>query len=77
MPRTELKYGRGYKIVQSVILASLLFHCISSFSILFSLFFCFGDCVILLCSNFSVCTFSRYPSASGMISHDFFRVSIS
>ena len=41
MAGTELKYGRGYKIVQSVILASFLFHCISSYSVLFSLFFLF------------------------------------
>jgi len=48
MAGTELKYGRGYKIVQSVILVSFLFLYISSYFILFSLFFCFRDCVILV-----------------------------
>ena len=53
MAGTELKYGRGYKIVQSVILASFLFHCISSYSVLFSLFFFVLEIALFFCALIS------------------------
>ena len=78
MAGTELKYGRGYKIVQSVILGSFPFHCISSYSVLFSLFFFVLEIALFFCALISWSAhLHSTPLRTEMISPIFLRVSLS